>query len=913
MAKKSRMTQGTIEYGDVYNERRAEDGKPVIIDGHFVRDQMIGRLIVDFGKNEFWMRPIVSSTAQRLSMQDVSSLVANDLIRFDQPSSRQRLIQYLMECDKRTRTLEEAEVKAIERKATAKELKEEGKLQRAVKRNTRVARITWTLAMVGFVTIAFVASMPGVTPASPSATISGVGQDYGVDSSQIQDATYIQALGNGTSLYGVVTNAKTKEVGDTDNGNSTVTENEVFTPTSSSQGMHLRPLYYDKASFYQSEMTVDTYDNSKAALYLQNPNGYALGVSANQVMLVYGQGFTTIPILTPETFTSKTALDTQNNIEDMQNKSAEERMSTSRVTRANNNATGAGMPKGWLGVDHASINNERVATSYWYTKDNTGKTEDKHRRIAVINIKDVLANGQNAVENMDIAQLNYQDKDSNFYGPEIAMDTDSKGTTYLLAYMKQDYNGNTGFFIRRIQSNEDILVESYTNTFSTQDLTGSTSPITNYKVFGNRLFFEQDGYIWMMNLAENKLTVMIDGNKRTVNRENPIKICKASDIYASITSDEQRESDETSTPVTPIAHYTPVSLITNDGKKHKKYGIVFVESDTNDLVFQPAVDMTTTSSDSGNGTGADSTADGVSSGDEAAIQRLLEEDNQKDRNSDLDGTDVEIPNLVGMKATDAIKTLQDLKFTVKTTGGTGTVTSYTPSGTGKYGSTVTLTLGGTAQNDANTNVSQSNALTTGIIKQTEYTLNSPVNNTADTNQNTTGNKNINTSNTTNTNNNGTADNKNNDKKGDNANKSENAVENNATSAIQKDAGNGRIAIRDVQNDHATVVCYAVRGEQIIWIEKASDSNERSVKFSPVYYKDSRSTVEAYEADDAADSAITNETKDTNGDTTVVGTTDTVAQAQPQQNDQPEEQRQNAEQAQGEQQQSGQSEGTITQQ
>lgn len=885
MAKKSRMAQGTIEYGDVYTERRTEDGKPVIIDGHFVRDQMIGRLIVDFGKNEFWMRPIVSSTAQRLSMQDVSSLVANDLIRFDQPRSRQQLIQYLMEYDKRTRTLEEAEVKAIERKSAAKELKEEGKLQRAVTRNTMVARMTWTLAMIGFVAIALVASMPGATPAPPSATISGVGQDYGVESSQIQDAAYIQALGNGTSLYGVVTDTKTKEVGDTENGNATVTENVVFTPSSSSRGMHLRPLYYDKASFHQGEMTVDTYGGSRTALYLQNPNGYALGVSANQVMLVYGQGFTTIPMLTPEAFADKTAADTQGDIEDAQANSAKERASANRATRTNDDATGAGMPKGWLGVDHASINNERVAVSYWYTKDNTGKAEDKHRRVAVLNIKDVLANGRDAVDDIDIAQLNYQDKDSNFYAPETAMDSDSKGTTYLLAYTKQDYNGNIGFFVRRIQSNEDVLVESYTNTFSTQDLTGSSSPITNYKFFGNRLFFEQDGYIWMMNLSEGKLSVTIDGDKRTVSRENPTKICKVSDIYASITSDEQRAADETSTPVTPIAHYTPMTISTADGKE---YGIVFIESDTNDLVFQPAVDMTTASSGSGSGTGADSTANGVSSGDEAAIQKLLEEDNNDDKDHDLDGTDIEIPNLVGMKATDAIKTLQGLKFTVRTTGGTGTVTSYTPSETGKYGSTVTLTLGGTSQNDDNTNASQSGASTLGRIRQAEYTLNAPDRHESEARQDSNGDDGRLTNDSASTND-GVADDAKNDGQGRQSHNGGNETESNIASALRDDTDNGRIVIRDVGRDHATVICYAVRGEQIVWMEKAAGSNDRSVRFSPIYYKDSRSTVEAYEADNATENAITNETTDTDG------------QAQPQQDNQPEERRQNAEQEQAEQQ------------
>ena len=914
-SRKSKLAMGSVEYGDVYDRlcETSDDGSrvPVVRDGKFVRGQRIGRLVVDFGNDAFWFRPL-RGTASRLSMQDVSSLVANDLIEFDNPASREPLIRYLMEYDRRAATLKEAEVRATESSEKAQTLRADTKLQRSVRRNVRVAKLTWTLAMLGLVAMAFLMTMPQPSPAPASATISGVGQDLGVDSDSLQQASYIQALGNGTELYGVVTNTTTKEVGDTSSGTGTVTEDIVFNPSASAQPIHMRPLYYDKSSFYQTQLKTDPSGASKTAVYLQNPTGYALGVSANQLMLVTGSGMTSTPLLTPDAFTTQTADEAQSSIESLQSNSASERKSAGGNKPSSNNASGSGMPDGWLGVDHASIGSDMVAVSYWYTKGNSGKQSDKHRRIAVLNIKNVLASDASAVSSMDIAQINYQDLDSNYYGPEIAQDTDSKGSTYLLAYTKQDYNGNTGFFVRRIQSDEDVLSESYTNTFSSQDLTGSTDPITNYTLLGNRLFFEQSGYIWMMNLSETKLSVTINGTQRTISRENAIKICQTSDIYSSVTSDEQRSADESGSIVQPIAHYTPMTLTTNNGTE---YGIVFIESDTGDLVFQPAVDMTTAASGQSTGTGADSTANGVSSSDEAAIQELLAQNAQNngyDRN--LEGTQVTIPgDIIGMRATDAISALQALHFTVQTTGGTGVVTGVSPSGTAAYGSTVTLTLSNPQTSNAATST-QSSAEAAGTYRQVEYslgdgtaqgatngsqqqqgtdtsagsttTLTAPQ---ADGNDaNATTNAGAGTSGATNaTGGNATGANGNTNA-GTNANatnaNANNAVENAATSAVQQDVGNGRIAIRDVQQDHATVVCFAVRGEQILWIEQDANSTTRHVKFSPIYYKDSRSTVTAYESAEAAQSALGNGNDD--GTTTVTtGIADSVTGTQPQQQQQ----------------------------
>lgn len=893
---------GSVEYGDVYSKVQGDDGRPIHQGEKFVRGQVIGRLIIDFGNDEFWMRPI-RGAASRLTFNDLSSLIANDLIEFDQPGYRKQLLQYLVEYNKRRTTLHENEMRRVAQHEKAQAMQADTKLQRSVRMNTRIARLTWTFAMIGMVAMVLLLSLPKEVPAPASATISGIGQELPVASDSLQSATYVQALGSGTKLYGVVIDAKTKEVGDTNGGNATITENEMYNPEASSQPMHLRPLYYDKASFYQTQLQVDTYGNSKTAIYLQNPNGYALGVSANQIMLTSGSGLNTIPVLTPDAYTDKSASDTQSSIEDSQADTAEQLTSMPTSSGEDTNAIdGSDMPDGWLGVDHASVNNERLAASYWYTKGNTGKTSDKHRRIAILNIKDVLANGISATSNMDIAQINYQDVDSNYYAPEISMDTDSNGTTYLLGYMKQDYDGNTGFFLRRIESNEDVLVESYTNTFSTQDLTGSSDPIGNYHFVGNRLFFEQSGYIWMMNVSDSKLTVSINGNQRTVSRENAIRICKSSDIYSSVTGDESRAANEAGVPVAPVAHYTPMDMRAGDSDE---YGLVFVEAGTGDLIFQPAVDMTTASSAQGNGSGGASTANGVTSGDDAAVQNLIENDTSSsdkyDRN--MEGTMVDIPDVMGMTATEAIKTLEDLKFTVVTTGGTGVVVSCSPSGQAAYASTITLTLGnGQSPNGGTTGQSSANSagrqeqlagdakasgtrqvvsldqlgnVATNVVTKGVAGEDTNANALAtDDSVNTQADENATNATDTDSGSDDANDNANDgdDSTNENGNgKASNAIDVDTTSAIANDEGNGRIAIRYAQKDHVAIVCFTIRGQQVVWIEADEGGATRHVKFSPIYYKDSRSTVEAYEEDENVQSAISNDTTSTDtGNPTVAG-------------------------------------------
>ena len=61
-SRKSKMAMGSVEYGDIYSRlcETSDEGNrvPVLRDGKFVRDQRIGRLVVDFGNDAFWFRPL---------------------------------------------------------------------------------------------------------------------------------------------------------------------------------------------------------------------------------------------------------------------------------------------------------------------------------------------------------------------------------------------------------------------------------------------------------------------------------------------------------------------------------------------------------------------------------------------------------------------------------------------------------------------------------------------------------------------------------------------------------------------------------------------------------------------------------------------------------------------------------------
>lgn len=918
MAAKQRKSGriGQVEYGDVYSELKGPDGRNVIgADGKLQRDQLIGRLIVDFSQDMFYMRP-TRGNAIRLSAHDVTSLVANDLIEFDQEDSKRYLTSYLMELDRRKRTVRQAEMNALAGSQRAQELGRETRLQKKVRGKTRTAKFLWTVAMAGFVGLAFVAMIPAPEPAAAKATISGKGQDYGVSSDTVKDATYIEALGSGATLYGVVTDAQTKEVGETDVNATNITENQLINPDVSSNAIHMRPLYYDKTGFRQTQLVANASGGSQTAVYLQNPKGYSLGKAANELVLTGGRGLSSIIVASPAGTEDKSSTQTQQDIEKAQQQAAQEAQGKSTSSSSSKDTDAGKMPDSWNGFDTASIDANRIAASYYYTKDGSNKEEDLRRRIVIFDITSALQSSSSSNSNSSdnssdsgiaIAQMNYDDDDSNFYNPQIALDPQSNGSTYHIAYTKEDSNGQVGFFIRRIKNNEDILKEEPDTTFSTSDLTGSDSPVTNYRFLGNRLFFEQAGYIWVMNVNEDKLKVKVDGTQRTITKENPIQICKASDIRSSITNDEKQRSQQENKEPTPVAHYTPMAITTDQGRE---YGIAFVTSDTGNLVFHPIVDFTAASADVNSSTGGNSTANGVMSGDEAAVNKLLEEENKTKSSSDnrnLEGTKQNVPNVIGMNKTDAIKALEDAGFKVKTTGGNGVVLSINPSSTATYGSTITITTGsgasssgtqtdsksngnanagnaqasdqggGNATNAQASNASSSNGsgnrapdgilegalggISQGMKAEEEGTKQQSYDGDAHlapvdyfvmgsgSNANANAGTDANATNGTqvdaeNANANDAAPDANANSNAGNGTAStiggasnEKAKEDAPTGITADTADGGRITIRDVEEDKATVVAFAVRGEQVLWIESDAQTSQRSVRFSPIYYKD----------------------------------------------------------------------------
>lgn len=628
------LALGRVEYGDVYSELRDDSGKVVLDeDNSKIRDKKIGRLVVDFTKDEFWLRPF-QGNAKRLTSDQVATLVANDLVIFDQPSSKKSLTTYLMKREERIETVRKAELDKARNAHKLHDMVEDRRLFVRAKRAGIIARVAWVIAMAGFVGLAFVVSVPrgGEVGNSVSApTIEGEGQDYGVDSSLLSDATYIEAIGSATNMYGVITDHGIRETGDTDA--STVKENILTKPSISSEPLHMRPLYYDKSSFMQTKPEPNLSDGSKTAIYLQNPLGYSLGVPANELLIIGGNNLAAVKVLSPAEYRDRSAAETASDIERSQQEAIQLLAGRVNSTYGTTGLEAGAMPAGWLGLDDASYDGERIAVSYWHTEDNSGRKEDLRRRIALLDVGDVLTDGEAALPSMGIAQLNYQDTDSQFYDPVVSLDPTSNGTTYLLAYRKRDYAGNEGTFLRRIRSNEDVLLEKYSNTFSTSDLTDSDADITNISFIGSKMFFEQSNSIWMLDCSEKELSIDVSGQSRVVKRKAPVEIAKVSEMRTVLTEDDKaRYEARNETPV-PTARYMPMALTTRDGIQ---YGIVFVEAESGNLVFKAVEDMIAASANDASGTGSDSTADGVYSGDAAAIREGLEGASSSNREDPID-------------------------------------------------------------------------------------------------------------------------------------------------------------------------------------------------------------------------------------------------------------------------------------
>lgn len=857
---------GSVEYGDILD-----------VNEPHVR---LGRLVIDFDKNEFWQRPD-NGRATRRSASEVGYLIAHNLIVFDQPGSEKRLVDYLRRLEQvRTNALQ-SEISKIRNQRQMTDLQKNTKLVKKVKRKARFAKFFWFVGCSAFVALAFVATMPTSAAPAASPSIAGIGEDYGVVSDEITDATYIEALGNGSTLYGVITDKDIVEVGSGSSNESTIKENALYNPKTSDQPIHMRPLYYDRSSFYQTALKVNDMSGGSMGVYLQNPNGYSLGVPSNELVLTGGPGLETIILCSPERFSDTSAADTADDIEDEQADAADD--SDRSAGSKDDEQVAAEMPEGWNGFNSCDIDGNKVVTSYWYTPGNTNRQADLRRRIAIFDITEVMSSGIDALSSMEAVQLNYQDDASQYYDPVISESPSSNGSLYWIGYIKEDSDGDTGFFIRKNELNEDILMEAYDNTLSTEDLTGNNNPITNYTLYGDKLFYEQSGYIWVLDLS--KIEIQIDGNNRTISRENPVAICYANEIEPSVTRDEEFMASVNRTSPVPVSHYKVMTLTTASGVE---YGIAFIEAESGNLVYQPCVSTTTSASSINAGSGIASDSDSVQNQNEAGIQQQRENNNT---NSGSAGDRIDVPSLSGMTVEEAQRTLElaglsiRVRYEPNDKTPSGEVIRWNPDSTVTTGDTISVYVSsGTDGTDIPSNVNVSGESTYG---DNGSTSSEPINTNRDTVSDTLnameqlideqmayesdgerdGSGIVYVDGTDDGAENGNqvdvqtdAENSDTDAVNEaestadeaaNGNSSDTATGGNASRRDERTSDTGRIIVKSAKENNVDIISYTVRGEQFIWVEQDNESGDRRIMISPVYYKNTTVQTESSEIDSNA--------------------------------------------------------------
>lgn len=807
---------GKVEIGDIYED--TESGRRV----------KIGRLSVDQGSNEFFQKPVGRrGRATRLSAEDVATMLAQDKIVCDQKSAKTDLINYIRVLTESRNSIHDAEIERIKNRQRTEEMDRNKRIHAKVKRKVHIARLFWVLACSIMVATVFIASIPAPEPAKAEKTIAGEGQDYGIAHASLSDSTYIEAMGSGSTTYGIVTDQNIVENGQETSGDSAIKENAMFTPSvSKTQPLHLRPLIYDKQTFYQTAIKTNDITGGETGVYLQNPNGNSLGVAANELVLAGGAGLGTIIIASPDKYEDTSASTTAKNIEQQQQQAATDNVSSSR---SSSDTPGGSMQESWNGFDSCDIDGNVIVGSYWYTKDASLKKSDLMRRIAVFNVKDVMSGSSDALSSLEAVQLNYQDFDNNYYNPVVSESPSSNGSTYWIGYMKETSDWDTGFFIRRYENNSDILMEDYENTFSTSDITGNSDPITNYTLFGDKLFYEQRGAIWVVDLS--KISANVDDNKRTIQRENPVKIVDVIDMRASTTRDEQHTADLMGETVKPSCHYKVMTITTSRGVE---YGIVFIAAQTGDLIYQPCYTMTTAASEVNNGGGTDSnSADTVTDLNEAEIDRLREErenkTSSKSSNSSNDNKD-------GSKNKNSNKNSNADSSDI-------TLTSY------HVDSASRITL---AANNSKANIRYRQAADEDTdddsINDNANNENSDDNESTDSNSS----ENSNANNTRNEDDYESVISNSNSNKSSKSKSSKNlnsSVGDDNTSEDRGTALTGRIIIRKGNDNNISILSYTIRGEQVVWLEeKQDDTKERSIRLSPIYYKDTSMSEEDKNAD-----------------------------------------------------------------
>lgn len=603
---------GYFEYGDVY----AWD------DANKTRGEYAGVLVIDQDNQRFYLRS-EGKAATPIPHDRVNWMLANKLIEFYREDSESYLVDYMMRLDEHAKAVREAKRKELQGNRAAQSLKESEKLIKKTKSSSRKAKLFWLVGCMAIVALGVIMSIPEAEPAPATPSIAGEGMEYPIDQSLLKNSTYMTAIGNGAELYGIIMDDVIVESGQLNSNESPIKENILVNAgVSSTYPIHMRPLYYDRSNFYQSQVHLNDSDQGSSGIMLQNPNGYSLGYAANEIVFFGGKGMSSLVLNSPDPYVAKSAGETAREIEKAQEEAARiaERGESYGTTPRDPDDIADEMPEGWNGYDYADIDSHVVVGSYWYTKDSTLKKQDLRRRVVVWDITPVLNTGESGVDDMEPIQLNYADRESNFYNPVVSLSPSSNGSRYWIGYTKEDSQHNTGFFIRQYDDAEDVLKESYDNTFSTKDLTGVDFPITNYTLHGDRLFFEQQGYIWVIDLS--KASLVVDGNQRTVKKENPIKICKSSEIRPTVTRDEKFLADQNHVTTVPVSHYQVVTMTTAGGMV--EYGIAFIESDSGNLVFQPVNGAAVAAAELHAGQ-VDSSANDVYSGDEAALKKAQEE------------------------------------------------------------------------------------------------------------------------------------------------------------------------------------------------------------------------------------------------------------------------------------------------
>lgn len=754
---------GSFEYGDIYEY---DDSQP---DN---RGEYIGRLVVDQDNDSFYCRT-KDRAARRLSRDQVAWMVAKDIIEFDHADSRARLIDYMMKLDERKEKIRQARTEQYAKQKASEQLQVNEKLVRKTKRRSRMSKMIWLAGCFCVIALGVLAAQPAPEAKQAIPSIEGDGAVVDVDASLVKDASYMTAMGNGADMYGLIFDDAIVESGQQNANESSIEENILVNPSVSGKyPVHLRPLYYDRSTFYQSQVILNDSNGGSTAVCLQNPNGYSLGYAANQLVLLGGAGVSSTVISDPGAFEDTSASDAAQSIEQRQ-RAMSESNSGSSLSSADDKDEASKMPDSWNGYDYADIDANKIAASYWYTKNGSKKKEDLKRRIAVWDVSSVLNGGEDAVSSLEPIQMNYQDKDSSFYAPVISMSPSSNGSVYWIGYMKQVADGSTGFYIRKYEDADDVLLESYNNTLSTKDLTNEDYPITNYMLYGDMLFFEQQGYIWCIDLS--KISIDVNGTTRTIKKENPVKICRSSEIKPDVSRDEKFIASETGAATVPVSHYKVMTITTDKGVE---YGITFIEAGTNNLVFQPVNGATVATEGANSGEGGNSnTSNGVSSGDQSAL------DAANARNAERNGSgSSNSANVNGNSSASGSNAASG-------NGSTGDGSNALSSGASGQGQS----SNGTGAGDVGSSNGIARDFVDGMMGRTSYTVNMP------------------------------------------------RVTASIDGGDEKD--NGRVLIRAGSDDYQ-IVCFCARGEQVYWIEQSNSDGSRTVKVSPVFYKNEKQKLES---------------------------------------------------------------------